>query len=174
MKLQITNQLVISCKKAINMYLNQYNQKSNHCNQTSTNTHQKSTNIVWNGIENDILQVPNTLPSSAFTETAAKPKRATQQDELSNQDFLTTLNACLSLHKQYRDQLRHLRDSLGGSHALQHVPVASVGNSVKKYTSPSLGNISVASSKALTPNFSLSLACEYTSMFFCSDFSPVI
>ena len=35
--------------------------------------------------------------------------------------FLYRLNACISLHKQYRDMLRSLRDGLGGSHGLSQI-----------------------------------------------------
>ena len=144
----------MSCKRSINSYLNQ-------CNQKSVNT-------VWNAIQNDMLQSHGSSQSSTITESPVKSKRGTQPDDSTNWDFLTTLNACLLLHKQYRDQIRHLRDSLGGSHALQHVPATSVGSYGKKYASPSLGNVSVASSKALT-NFSPSLSCEFLIFNLCSS-----
>lgn len=138
---QITNQLVMSCKKSINSYLHQCDQKSN--------------NIVWNGIEMDIDQSLSSTQSIDFSDSPVKTKRGMQHDD--SVDFLHALNSCLVLHKQYRDQLRNLRDSLGGSHLLQHVPATSFSHSVKKYASPSLGNVSVASNKAHTYNLSPSL-----------------
>lgn len=38
--------------------------------------------------------------------------------------FLYRLSACISLHKQYRDMLRSLRDGLGGSHGLSQISSA--------------------------------------------------
>ena len=38
--------------------------------------------------------------------------------------FVHHLNTCISLHKQYRDMLRSLRDGLGGSHGLNQIPSA--------------------------------------------------
>eukprot|EP00112_Aurelia_sp_Birch-Aquarium-sp1_P007450 Seg1812.3 transcript_id=Seg1812.3/GoldUCD/mRNA.D3Y31 product="hypothetical protein" protein_id=Seg1812.3/GoldUCD/D3Y31 len=136
--LQITNQLVLSCKKTINAYLMRIGKGSS--------------NIVLKAIENDMA-----LASNNNRETAVRVKRGLNSDNKSQLDFLTTLNSCLLLRKQYRDQFRHLRDALGGSHTLQHIAAAPLGMSSKKYPSPSLG--STASNRALTSsNLSPSLS----------------
>ena len=114
-----------------------------------------SSNIVLSAIENDMA-----LTSNNNTETAVRTKKGLNSDNKSNLDFLSTLNSCLLLRKQYRDQFRHLRDALGGSHTLQHIAAAPAGSSSKKYPSPSLA--STGSNKALTssnlsPSFSRKL-----------------
>lgn len=143
--LQITNQLVLSCKKTINAYLMRIGKGSS--------------NIVLKAIENDMA-----LASNNNRETAVRVKRGLNSDNKSQLDFLTTLNSCLLLRKQYRDQFRHLRDALGGSHTLQHIAAAPLGMSSKKYPSPSLG--STASNRALTSsNLSPSLSRKLNSIF---------
>ncbi len=50
-------------------------------------------------------------------------KKGNKDIMLSSDDgFLSRLNVCLALHKQYRDMLRSLRDGLGGSHTLSMTP----------------------------------------------------
>ena len=58
--------------------------------------------------------------SQAVQITKQKGKRKGNKDIMFGNDdgFLPRLNVCLSLHKQYRDMLRSLRDGLGGSHTL--------------------------------------------------------
>eukprot|EP00795_Rhopilema_esculentum_P017364 gene17364-8957_t len=133
---KITNQLVMSCRRAINSYLKRFTQ------------HDAAVS-VWNAVESDIVN-----PSHSGLESSIKSKKGTAQEGSASWDFITTLRSCLQLHKQYRDQIRHLKDSLGGSHALQHIPALSFGNTMKKYASPSLGNISTASSKVNASNIS--------------------
>ena len=62
--------------------------------------------------------------SQAAQLTKQKGKRKGNKEIMfSNDDgFLSRLNVCLSLHKQYRDMLRSLRDGLGGSHSLSMTP----------------------------------------------------
>ena len=120
-----------------------------------------SSNSVWDAIENDISQSEEASQLNTPIESPVRAKRGAQQQEFTvKQDLLTILNSCLLLHKQYRDQLRHLRDSLGGSHALQHVAATSLMNSAKKYTSTSLGSINVGSLKPQMANLSPSFGCE--------------
>ena len=136
------------CKSSISASLTHYNQMSS--------------NSVWDAIESDISQSEEAAQLNTTIEAPVKTKRgAQQQDVIVKQDLLTILNSCLLLHKQYRDQLRHLKDSLGGSHTLQHVPATSLINSAKKYTSPSLGSINMGSIKPPTANLSPSTGCEF-------------
>ena len=115
-----------------------------------------SSNIVLSAIENDMALASN----NNNTEAAVRTKKGINADNKLNLDFLTTLNSCLLLRKQYRDQFRHLRDALGGSHTLQHIAAAPAATSGKKHASPSLA--STSSNKALTssnlsPSFSRKL-----------------
>ena len=140
--LQITNQLVLGCKRSINAYLTQYSQRS--------------PNNVWSAIENYISQSED----NALNESPVKARKGAQPDAIAKQDFLAILSSCLLLHKQYQDQLRHLKDSLGGSHGLSHISAASFSNSAKKYTSPSFASLNIGTFKPLAANTSPNLMCE--------------
>ena len=66
--------------------------------------------------------------------------------------FLNRLSACISLHKQYRDMLRNLRDGLGGSHGLSQIP-----SSMTPSTIVSVKRSTVAGSTSnLTSNYGAS------------------
>ena len=72
--------------------------------------------------------------SQAAQLTKQKGKRKGNKDVMFGNDdgFLSRLNVCLSLHKQYRDMLRSLRDGLGGSHTLSMTPTALQAGVVKR------------------------------------------
>eukprot|EP00794_Sanderia_malayensis_P000407 gene407-1042_t len=132
---KVTNQLVISCKRTIQQaILKKYNSDSPHA--------------IWQAIQRHITQQTTDTNKPQF-----KPRKGAHQSDTAQGDFLALLNSCLYLQKQVRDQVRYLKDALGGAHSLQHVPASSFGL-VKKYGSPSVGNISVASSRLMNSNMS--------------------
>ena len=96
---QITNQLVLAAKQYI-----------------KGSTMILDEDRLWRRVQEEI----DASPSQTMLMAKHRGKKKGGKDPLFSQDdgFLARLNVCLSLQKQYRDMLRSLRDSLGGSHSL--------------------------------------------------------
>lgn len=85
---------------------------------------------LWTKVQEEM----DSSASQAAQLTKQKGKRKGNKEIMfSNDDgFLSRLNVCLSLHKQYRDMLRSLRDGLGGSHTLSMTPSVLQPGAVKR------------------------------------------
>jgi len=110
---KITNQLVLAARDYI---------------QSSTTVLEEDK--LWTKVQEEM----ESSSSQAAQLTKQKGKRKGNKDIMFGNDdgFLPRLSVCLSLHKQYRDMLRSLRDGLGGSHTLSMTPTALQAGVVKR------------------------------------------
>ena len=105
------------------------------------NSLKKTSNSIWQAIESYASK------QSKDVDTSIKHKKGQAVDDSTNSDLLPSLNACLLLNKQYRDQIRQLIDAIGGAYSLHHVAGNSSGFALKKNTAASTGNVSNSSSR---------------------------
>ena len=100
---QITNQLVLAARDYI---------------ESSTTILEEDK--LWTKVQEEI----DSSSSHSAHLTKSKGKRKANKEILFGSDdgFLSRLNVCLSMHKQYRDMIRSLREGLGGSHSLSMTP----------------------------------------------------
>lgn len=100
---QITNQLVLAARDYI---------------ESSTTILEEDK--LWTKVQEEI----DFSSSHSAHLTKSKGKRKANKEILFGSDdgFLSRLNVCLSMHKQYRDMIRSLREGLGGSHSLSMTP----------------------------------------------------
>lgn len=100
---QITNQLVLAARDYI---------------ESSTTILEEDK--LWTKVQEEI----DSSSSHSAHPTKSKGKRKANKEILFGSDdgFLSRLNVCLSMHKQYRDMIRSLREGLGGSHSLSMTP----------------------------------------------------
>lgn len=85
---------------------------------------------LWTKVQEEI----DSSSSQTAQLTKLKGKRKGNKDIIFSSDdgLLSRLNVCLSMHKQYRDMIRSLRDGLGGSHSLSMTPSTLQPGGVKR------------------------------------------
>ena len=129
--IQVTNQLVSTCKSFLTKTLKK--SKSGESEK------------FWTIVEKELSSITSIEPS-----TGTKSKRGNSEPDKLKESFLARLHSCATLHKQYVENLCHLRDGLGGVNSLQHVPGPAIGAALaKKAVSASQGNISTSPSRIL-------------------------
>ncbi|XP_048577711.1 dynein axonemal heavy chain 8 isoform X3 [Nematostella vectensis] len=118
---KITNQLVTACK--------------NYLRATTMTCEEDK---LWTRVQEET----EACASGHTIQAKPKAKKKGHKEHITPQDerFLTRLNVCLTLQKQYRDMLRSLRDSLGGSHSLSITP-SGVGPGKKQPIGGSNSNV---------------------------------
>lgn len=106
---------------------------------------------LWKRVHEEVEICASGTTATAAVPAKTKPsKKKGPKDAPSEDGFMARLMVCLSLQKQYRDMLRSLRDSLGGSHSLSQV--TSVTPTTNKRSVMTGSNLNLMSPSTLSPN----------------------
>ena len=153
---QITNQLVLAARDYI---------------ESSTTILEEDK--LWTKVQEEI----DSSSSHSAHLTKSKGKRKANKEILFGSDdgFLSRLNVCLSMHKQYRDMIRSLREGLGGSHSLSMTPsVLQPGGAKRSVITNSNSNLMspIAAGSPIRLSFSQSRLRQ--NVFVCSSHKSLI